>query len=154
MPLCHLSSFFYAGLDVCEQFMDVSDMIRDEDLIVHKVNYLGNGLDQRVYMSQSVHNIQQLVANMVPSVISKRPSAREMNLLKRKAKVSSKDQTKCWSEDGDTEISHAQNLTTLRGQCPDSVNCDKVLDCTTYILSKLCWIHFGLYFFRYFLLTS
>ncbi|KAG7964339.1 hypothetical protein I3843_09G164700 [Carya illinoinensis] len=113
------------GLDVCEQFMDVSDMIRDEDLIVHKVNFLGNGIDQRVYASRSVHNIQQLVANMVPTVISKRPSAREMNLLKRKAKISSKDQTKCWSEDGDTEISYAQNLTTLKGQCPDSVNCDK-----------------------------
>lgn len=147
MPLCYMSSFFYAGLDVCEQFMDVSDMIRDEDLIVHKVNFLGNGIDQRVYASRSVHNIQQLVANMVPSVISKRPSAREMNLLKRKAKISSKDQTKCWSEDGDTEISYAQNLTTLKGQCPDSVNCDKVLDCTTsyqsyvgYILVCICFI--------------
>ncbi|XP_050252137.1 TATA-binding protein-associated factor BTAF1 isoform X2 [Quercus robur] len=113
------------GLDVCEQFMDVSDMIRDEDLIVQKVNSLGNVIDQRVYMSSSVHNIQQLVANMVPSVISKRPSARELNLLKRKAKINSKDQPKCWSEDGDTEASFAQNLTTPKGQCPDSSSCDK-----------------------------
>ncbi|KAK4573373.1 hypothetical protein RGQ29_031366 [Quercus rubra] len=113
------------GLDVCEQFMDVSDMIRDEDLIVQKVNSLGNVIDQRVYMSSSVHNIQQLVANMVPNVISKRPSARELNLLKRKAKINSKDQTKCWSEDGDTEASYAQNVTTPKGQCPDSSSCDK-----------------------------
>ncbi|KAF3963659.1 hypothetical protein ACB098_12G153000 [Castanea mollissima] len=113
------------GLDVCEQFMDVSDMIRDEDLIVQKVNSLGNVIDQRVYMSSSVHNIQQLVANMVPSVISKRPSARELNLLKRKAKINSKDQPKCWSEDGDTEASYTQNVTTPKGQCPDSLSCDK-----------------------------
>ncbi|XP_030934313.1 TATA-binding protein-associated factor BTAF1 isoform X1 [Quercus lobata] len=113
------------GLDVCEQFMDVSDMIRDEDLIVQKVNAFGNVIDQRVYMSSSVHNIQQLVANMVPSVISKRPSARELNLLKRKAKINSKDQPKCWSEDGDTEASFAQNVTTPKGQCPDSSSCDK-----------------------------
>jgi TATA-binding protein-associated factor len=113
------------GLDVCEQFLDVSDMIRDEDLIVQKVNSLGNGIDQRVYMSSSVHNIQQLVANMVPSVISKRPSARELNLLKRKAKINSKDQPKCWPEDGDTEASYAQNMTTPKGQCPDSLSCDK-----------------------------
>lgn len=126
----HYPSFFpYAGLDVCEQFMDVSDMIRDEDLMMHRVNSVGNGIDQRVYTSPSVHNIQQLVANMVPSVISKRPSARERNLLKRKAKINSKDQTKCWSEDADADMSYAQNMTTLKGQWPDSLNSEKVLDC-------------------------
>ena len=129
VALHNISLFLCVGLDVCEQFMDVSDMIRDEDLIVQKVNSLGNVIDQRVYMSSSVHNIQQLVANMVPNVISKRPSARELNLLKRKAKINSKDQTKCWSEDGDTEASYAQNVTTPKGQCPDSSSCDKVFDC-------------------------
>ncbi|RVW77249.1 TATA-binding protein-associated factor BTAF1 [Vitis vinifera] len=89
-------------LDMCEQFMDVNDMIRDEDLIVHKFNPQGNGIDNRFNNSQSVHSIQRLVANMVPTIISKRPSARELNLLKRKAKINSKDQTKGWSEDGDT----------------------------------------------------
>ncbi|XP_048324850.2 TATA-binding protein-associated factor BTAF1 isoform X2 [Ziziphus jujuba] len=102
------------GLDVCEQFMDVNDMIRDEDLIVQ--NSHGNGINQRLYVSR---NIQQLVANMVPSVISKRPSPREMNLLKRKAKVNSKDQGKGWSEDGDVEVSYTQNTPTP-GSCPDT----------------------------------
>lgn len=115
------------GLDVCEQFMDVNDMIRDEDLILHKVNSVGNGIDQRVYTTPSMHNIQQLVANIVPSVISKRPSARQLNLLKRKAKINSKDQTKGWSDDGDTEMPHPQNTATLKVQCPDSLSCDKAL---------------------------
>ncbi|KAJ6360281.1 hypothetical protein OIU77_004313 [Salix suchowensis] len=82
------------GLDVCEQFMDVNDVIKDEDLVVHKPDSQRNGLDHRFYKHPSVHNIQQLVASMVPSVISKRPSARELNLLKRKAKINSKDQVK------------------------------------------------------------
>jgi len=65
MSLSYMSLFLYVGLDVCEQFMDVSDMIRDEDLILHKVNSLGNGIDQRVYTTPSMHNIQQLVANIL-----------------------------------------------------------------------------------------
>ncbi|CBI40030.3 unnamed protein product, partial [Vitis vinifera] len=110
------------GLDMCEQFMDVNDMIRDEDLIVHKFNPQGNGIDNRFNNSQSVHSIQRLVANMVPTIISKRPSARELNLLKRKAKINSKDQTKGWSEDGDT----AEVLTTPKESCPESLHSDKV----------------------------
>lgn len=110
------------GLDMCEQFMDVNDMIRDEDLIVHKFNPQGNGIDNRFNNSQSVHSIQRLVANMVPTIISKRPSARELNLLKRKAKINSKDQTKGWSEDGDT----AEVLTTPKESFPESLHSDKV----------------------------
>jgi hypothetical protein len=141
-----MSLFLYVGLDVCEQFMDVSDMIRDEDLILHKVNSLGNGIDQRVYTTPSVHNIQQLVANIVPSVISKRPSARQLNLLKRKAKVNSKDQTKCWTEDGDTEMLHAQNTATLKGQFSDS-SCDKVLGCLSiYDPNGLILPHLNFFF--------
>ena len=110
---------------MCEQFMDVNDMIRDEDLIVHKFNPQGNGIDNRFNNSQSVHSIQRLVANMVPTIISKRPSARELNLLKRKAKINSKDQTKGWSEDGDT----AEVLTTPKESFPESLHSDKVFEC-------------------------
>ncbi|XP_014493831.1 TATA-binding protein-associated factor BTAF1 isoform X1 [Vigna radiata var. radiata] len=113
------------GLDVCEQFMDISDVIRDEDLMVSKSDPHLNGIDRRVFTSCSAHNIQKMVANMVPSVKSKWPSARELNLLKRKAKINSKDQTKGWCEDGGTEASGAQNLTP-KGTCPDSLNYSKV----------------------------
>ncbi|KAK7263812.1 hypothetical protein RJT34_31409 [Clitoria ternatea] len=112
------------GLDVCEQFMDISDVIRDEDLMATKSDSHLNGIDHRVFTSCSVHNIQTMVANMVPSVKSKWPSARELNLLKRKAKINSKDQTKSWCEDGSTEASGAQNLTP-KGTCPDSVSYSK-----------------------------
>ncbi|XP_039028640.1 TATA-binding protein-associated factor BTAF1-like isoform X2 [Hibiscus syriacus] len=113
------------GLDMCEQFMDVSDMIRDEDLVVQKYHQ-GNGLDNRFYTPPSVHNIQQFVSRMVPNVISKRrPSARELNMLKRKAKINSKDQAKGWSDDGDTELSPAHNLSTPKGTCPDPLGSSK-----------------------------
>ncbi|KAK6243614.1 hypothetical protein QUC31_010023 [Theobroma cacao] len=114
------------GLDMCEQFMDVSDMIRDEDLIVDKLHHHGNGLDNRFYTSPSIHNIRQFVSRMVPNVTSKRrPSARELNMLKRKAKINSKDQAKGWSDDGDTEVSPAHNASTPRGTCPDPVGSSK-----------------------------
>ncbi|CAJ2655318.1 unnamed protein product [Trifolium pratense] len=111
------------GLDVCEQFMDINDVIRDEDLMAHKSDSYLNGADHKVFTSCSVHNIQKMVANMVPNVKSKWPSARERNLLKRKAKNNSKDQTKSWCEDG-TEASGTQNLAS-KGPCPDSVNYSK-----------------------------
>ncbi|CAL1356659.1 unnamed protein product [Linum trigynum] len=106
------------GLDVCEQFMDVNDMIKDEDLVLHKIPTQGNGLQHRGYMPPSVHNIQRLVRTMVPSVVSRRPSARELNLLKRKAKVNWKDQTKGWSEEGDSDASLSQS-TTPKGSNTD-----------------------------------
>lgn len=109
--------------------MDINDVIRDEDLLAHRSDSYLNGIDHKVFTSCSVHNIQKMVANMVPSVKSKWPSARELNLLKRKAKINSKDQTKSWSEDA-TETSGAQNLTP-KGTCPDSVNHSKVLFCFT-----------------------
>lgn len=93
--------------------MDVNDMIRDEDLILQSSD--GIVMNQTVHVTQ---NIQQLVAGMVPSVMSRRPSPREINLLKRKAKISSKDQTKGWPDDGDIEASHAQNITAHKGSCP------------------------------------
>ncbi|KNA20109.1 hypothetical protein SOVF_055380 [Spinacia oleracea] len=67
------------GLDMCEQFMDVSDMIRDEDLVMFPMESSKSSSDYsrkrggyRAFRSQ-------------------RPSARELNLLKRKAKVNSND---------------------------------------------------------------
>lgn len=115
------------GLDVCEQFMDVNDMIKDEDLMVQKLHPHGNGLDHKIYASASVHNIQRLVAKMVPCV--KRPSARELNLLKRKAKSTSKDQGKVWSEDSNTDVSNAHNTTAPKGTGPELTVINKV-DCS------------------------
>ncbi|CAA6657208.1 unnamed protein product [Spirodela intermedia] len=89
------------GLDVCEQFMDVSDMIKDEDLLVQKIHAQGNGID-----------IQQLVANMVPSFRPRKLSARELNLLKRKAKINAKDQPKDRCEDDEPEMSPLYNRFT------------------------------------------
>ncbi|OVA11083.1 SNF2-related [Macleaya cordata] len=114
------------GLDVCEQFMDVNDMIRDEDLLAHKFNSHENGMVHGYYTSQSGNRVQQLVSNMAPSFVSKRPSAREMNLLKRKAKINAKDQTKGWSEDGDFEIAHSQNPVIPKVTCTDPLSSNKV----------------------------
>lgn len=124
------SRLLCSGLDVCEQFMDVNDMIKDEDLMVQKMHSQGNGQHRSIYTAASVHNIQRLVSKMVPSV--KRPSARELNLLKRKAKNSSKDQGKPWCEDGDKDVSGGvpppppTATTTLKGSGPDSSSFSKV----------------------------
>lgn len=80
-----------AGLDVCEQFMDVSDVIRDEDLVTQRGPYAANGVLHGYYGPQSRQNIHQLVAKMAPSYVRRRLSARELNILKRKAKVNAKD---------------------------------------------------------------
>lgn len=132
----------HVGLDVCEQFMDISDVIRDEDLMAQKSDSHLNGIDHRVFTSHSVHNIQKMVANMVPSAKSKWPSARELNLLKRRAKTNSKDQTKNWCDDGISEASCAQNMTS-KGTCPDSVRYNKVIGHFTIdsIVCNVCFIY-------------
>ncbi|KAK1266024.1 Chromatin structure-remodeling complex protein SYD [Acorus gramineus] len=104
------------GLDVCEQFMDVGDMIKDEDLLIQKGQLHMNGMHHRPYSSQSGQHIQQLVSNMVPNFYPKRLSARELNLLKRKAKVNAKDHPKGHSEDDD-DVSSFQN--TSKPMIPD-----------------------------------
>lgn len=111
---------------MCEQFMDVNEMIRDEDLIMQRANSPGNGVAAQYYSSRPVGNIRHYVANMVPSVRSRRPSARELNLLKRKAKINSKDQTKGWNKDGDTEAPQSQDIISPRGMCPDMSSSNKV----------------------------
>lgn len=75
-----------------------------------------------------MRDIQQFVANMVPAVKSRRPSARELNLLKRKAKISFKDQSKAWSNDGNAELSQPQDLdmTSPKGTYPDILCSNKV----------------------------
>ncbi|KAF2288111.1 hypothetical protein GH714_004452 [Hevea brasiliensis] len=67
----------------------------------------------------------RLVASMVPNVVSKRPSARELNLLKRKAKINSKDQAKGWTEEADAEVPFSQS-TIPKASNQDSFNSNKV----------------------------
>lgn len=105
--------------------MDVNDMIRDEDLIVHKFNSHVNGVPHQFYTPHSGHNVRHLVSNMIPSYKTRRPSARELNLLKRRAKVNSKDQTR--SKDGDTEVTFAQDMVSPKGICADSSSSNKVI---------------------------
>ncbi|ONK68755.1 uncharacterized protein A4U43_C05F15610 [Asparagus officinalis] len=107
------------GLDVCGQFMDVSEMIRDEDLLAQKFHLNVNGSNNVYYASRPGQNVQQLVANMVPNFRPKRLSARELNLLKRKAKVNAKDHTKCRSEDDKLDVQHPQNQVTSKATCSD-----------------------------------
>ncbi|XP_073057089.1 TATA-binding protein-associated factor BTAF1-like [Primulina eburnea] len=115
------------GLDVCEQFMDVSDMIRDEDLVLHKFNYPANGMASHYYASQPLRNINKLVTSMVPTSRSRRPSARELNLLKRKAKNNSKDQSKGWPKDGSTEATQSHDAMEPRTTSLDSSAAKKLL---------------------------
>ncbi|XP_021726401.1 TATA-binding protein-associated factor BTAF1-like [Chenopodium quinoa] len=68
------------GLDMCEQFMDVSDMIRDEDLVMFPSSE----------SSKTVGDYSRKRGGY-RAFRSQRPSARELNLLKRKAKVNSND---------------------------------------------------------------
>ncbi|KAL0914712.1 hypothetical protein M5K25_015084 [Dendrobium thyrsiflorum] len=95
--------------------MDVSDMIKDEDLLTQKGNSCGNGPNNGYHVTRSGQSIQQLVAAMVPGFRPRRLSARELNLLKRKAKVNAKDVTKCWSEDDEVEVSASQYPVASRG---------------------------------------
>ncbi|KAG6504315.1 hypothetical protein ZIOFF_036646 [Zingiber officinale] len=114
-----LLTFLASGLDFCEQFMDVSDVIKDEDLMAQKT-YSGFGSNNGYWALQSGHNIQQLVATMVPGHRPKRLSARELNLLKRKAKVSARDQTKSSAEDDDL-----QKSVTSKVAYPDTLDIAK-----------------------------
>lgn len=117
--------------------MDVNDMIRDEDLIVNKLNSPVNGIAPQHNTSRSVRNVQQLVTNMVPSFKSRRPSARELNLLKRKAKINLKDQTKVWSKDGDTDEQHSQEVASPKGFGPDISTSNKVYQNVIHIFLVL-----------------
>lgn len=118
----------YSGMDVCEQFMDVNDMIRDEDLIMHKANSTGSSIPPQFYLQRTGRNVQQFVVDMVPGYRSRRPSARERNLLKRKAKINSKDQAKGWPKDGEPDMSNTQELISPKGISPDLPSASSVID--------------------------
>ncbi|XP_078440415.1 ROOT GROWTH DEFECTIVE 3 isoform X2 [Wolffia australiana] len=120
------------GLDVCEQFMDMGDMIKDEDLLVQKNHPQSNGLSSVYRSSSTGQSIQQLVANMVPGFRPRKLSAREMNLLKRKAKMNAKDQVKDRSEDDDAEVSPLYKPLTPKSEYAAGSGADKgLLDIST-----------------------
>ena len=102
--------------------MDVNDVIRDEDLIEQKVAYPGNGTAFQYFSSQRSHNIQKFVTTMVPTSTSRRPSASELNLLKRKANINSKNESKGWSKDGDIEVTPLHDMVS-----PKSIPSYKVI---------------------------
>ncbi|GKE21244.1 TATA-binding protein-associated factor BTAF1 isoform X1, partial [Tanacetum coccineum] len=103
----------HEGMDGCEQFMDVSDMIRNEDLMMHKTNNTGSGAPPPFYQQRNGRNFQQFVVDVVPGYRPRRLSACERNLLKRKAKINSKDPTKGWSKDGEPDCSNTKELISL-----------------------------------------
>ncbi|EFJ06187.1 hypothetical protein SELMODRAFT_186944 [Selaginella moellendorffii] len=79
------------GKSFTYDFVDVNDMIRDEDLMMQRTPVGDSSIHNHVYQRQEV---QQLVANMVPGVLPRTLSAREKNMLKRKAKFFVKDGSK------------------------------------------------------------
>ena len=131
------------GLDMCEQFMDVNEMIGDEDLIEQKSNVHANGVGNRLYANYSPHHIQQFVSRMVPRVAHRRPSARELNLLKRKAKISSKDQAKGNCEGADVEMSSSHASTSKR-TLSDSMDSNKVFGYSILVMTDNQLVEFEL----------
>lgn len=112
------------GLDVCEQFMDFNDVIKDEDLLAQK-NYWGaNVQNNGFYSFNTGQNIQHLVASMVPRYSKhsnfrpRRLSARERNMLKRKAKSNAKDHTKSVPDDDEVVL---RNSASSNGASSDQV---------------------------------
>ncbi|KAG6551134.1 hypothetical protein Mapa_007369 [Marchantia paleacea] len=123
------------GLDGCEQFMDVSDMIRDEDLMSHRGAYTNGDGPSHGYYGQvgAKQEVQDLVANMMP--LARSLSARERNMLKRKAKVIVKDgNSKEWQEEEDAQEPSAKRtkntkaVITEQPQSGDKLVMEAVLD--------------------------
>ncbi|KAL3681420.1 hypothetical protein R1sor_024376 [Riccia sorocarpa] len=123
------------GLDGCEQFMDVSDMIRDEDLLSHRGSSTNGEGHSHVHHGQvgPKQEVQDLVANMMP--LARSLSARERNMLKRKAKVIVKDgNNKEWQEEEDVEEPVAKRskgtkaVITEQPQSGDKLVMEAVLD--------------------------
>jgi TATA-binding protein-associated factor len=108
--------------------MDINDMIRDDDIIQR-----GMGSENGQYIHGSVyHNtegkqrVQQLVANMVPANFPRRLSARERNLLKRKAKESMKETLKGWGEDDEVDEPSSKRTKSIKPFVMDPPTGDKV----------------------------
>lgn len=106
--------------------MDVNDMIRDEDLVMHKPNSIGSGMNPQFYLQRPNRNVQQFVVDMVPGYRPRRPSARERNLLKRKAKISSKVQIK--------DVSGTQELISPKSISQDSPSANSVMIVNRFLL--------------------
>eukprot|EP00250_Pteridium_aquilinum_P022032 c25285_g1_i2 orf=410-6568(-) len=118
------------GLDGCEQFLDVNDMIRDDDLM-QRGSSSENGLGMHYNIGGSIEGrqrVQQLVANMVPGNIPRTLSARERNLLKRKAKGSLKETPKGWCEDDEIDEPGSKRVKNMKSVIVDqSQSGDKIL---------------------------
>ena len=136
------SDYTYAEMDRCEQFMDVSDIIRDEDLMMHKTNNTGSCAPPLFYQQRVGCNVQLFVADVVPGYRPRRPSARERNLLKRKAKINSKDQTKGWSKDGEPDGSNTKELISPKGMSPDVPPSSSVMDVKFTVFIFIIYIKF------------
>ncbi|KAJ7534695.1 hypothetical protein O6H91_13G105700 [Diphasiastrum complanatum] len=111
------------GLDVCEQFMDFSDMIRDEDLMIPRTTGNNDFLLQgfNYHPPGGRQEVQHLVADMFQGSLSRTLSARERNLLKRKAKVV-KDGSKEWCEDQEFEEPGAKRANMTKSLITENVN--------------------------------
>lgn len=120
-----------AGLDGCEQFMDVNDMIRDEDLLSHRAMISGGEALTRDYFSQPEavkQEVQELMANMIPGgPLSRTLSARERNMLKRKAKVVVKDGVKEWGEEEEVEEPSSKRPKPVKSVITEQPGENKVL---------------------------
>ena len=133
MLLYHLLFFtltqcYWTGLDVCEQFMDINDMIRDDDIMQRGMgSENGHGMYGGVYHStEGKQRVQQLVANMVPTNFPRRLSARERNLLKRKAKESMKEASKGWGDDDEIDEPSSKRTKSIKPILVDQPSGDKV----------------------------
>lgn len=133
-------SYSSAGLDVCEQFTDFNDVFKDEDLLAQK-NYWGaNVQNNGFYSYNSGQNIQHLVASMVPrypkhsTFRPKRLSARERNMLKRKAKSNAKDHTKSIPEDDEVVL---KNPASSNGASSDQAGAYNVRISQSHILKYI-----------------
>ncbi|MCO5611453.1 hypothetical protein L7F22_065706 [Adiantum nelumboides] len=116
------------GLDGYEQFLDFNELVRDDDLVPRgSGSEKGSGLQQSP--GRSRQGVQQLVANMVPAGnIPRTLSARERNLLKRKAKGSLKEPTKGWCEDDEIDEPSSKRVKNTKALVVDqSQNGDKIL---------------------------
>eukprot|EP00850_Spirogloea_muscicola_P014835 SM000109S14149 [mRNA] locus=s109:214433:222842:- [translate_table: standard] len=69
------------GLDGAERFLDVSEMVQDDDLVAQM------NVNEEREVGASKQGVHELVEGMLPRAVS----AREQNLLKRKAKALAKE---------------------------------------------------------------
>lgn len=100
-------------------------MFRDDDLIQSGPSS-ENGLGMQYSSRQGA---QQLVANMVPANIPRTLSARERNLLKRKAKGSLKETPKGWCEDDEIDEPSSKRVKSTKSVVVDqSQSGDKVCE--------------------------